>query len=350
MDIIRKPNGFKLTTIKKKTRSGKTTQKTLKIPKFIYFNKKTKKVIKDQKQIDRFKSLRIPPGYKNVEISKGVRSKVQAIGEDDKGRKQYIYSKAYTKAQEKVKFNDLIIFGKNVEKIRSKVKKQLSKSHFDINKESLIAIVIYLIDNCNFRVGCEKYKKLYKSYGVTTLNKKHLTFEKKQLTIEFTGKKGVLNKAIITNKKMCNMLRVLCGKNGDEYLFQYDKNNNLHVTEKHVNQFLKQYDPKIKVKMFRTWNANMILLNEILNYPTPETKAEADKNLKKIIESAAEKLHHTKTVSKSSYMNNRIIDLYRDDLDKFKDIFKDIKKKYNGKIPSVDKVLIELFTIFDKKK
>ena len=110
MDIIRKPNGFKLTKIKKKTRSGRITQKTLKIPKFIYLNKKTKKAIKDQKQIDRIKSLRIPPGYMNVEIAKGVRSKVQAIGEDDKGRKQYIYSKSYVKAQEKVKFNDLIVF------------------------------------------------------------------------------------------------------------------------------------------------------------------------------------------------------------------------------------------------
>ena len=260
MDIIRKSNGFKLTKIKKKTRSGKITQKTLKIPKFIYLNKKTKRVIKDQKQIDRIKSLRIPPGYTNVEISKGVRSKVQAIGEDDKGRKQYIYSKSYVKAQEKVKFTDLIVFGKNVEKIRSSVKKQLGKGTFEINKDSLIALVLYLIDNCNFRVGCEKYKKLYNSYGVTTLNKKHLQFGKKNLTIEFTGKKGVVNKAVITNKKMCNMLRVLCGKNGDEYLFQYDKLNNLHVSEKHVNQFLKKFDPKIKVKMFRTWNANMILI------------------------------------------------------------------------------------------
>jgi DNA topoisomerase I len=350
MDIIRKPNGFKLTKIKKKTRSGRITQKTLKIPKFIYLNKKTKKAIKDQKQLDRIKSLRIPPGYMNVEIAKGVRSKVQAIGEDDKGRKQYIYSKSYVKAQEKVKFNDLIVFGKNIEKIRSNVKKQLSKGNFEINKDSLIAIVLYLIDNCNFRVGCEKYKKLYNSYGVTTLNKKHLQFQKTKLTIEFIGKKGVLNKAVVTNKKMCSMLRVLCGKNGDEYLFQYDKHNNLHVTEKHVNQFLKKYDPKIKVKMFRTWNANIILLREILNYPTPETKTEADRNLKQIIESAAEKLHHTKTVSKSSYMNNKIIDLYKDDLEKFKGIFKDIKQKYNGKIPSVDKVLIELFIIFDKKK
>ena len=350
MEIIRKPAGFKLTKIKKKSKNGRISTKTIKIPKFSYITKKTKKVINDEKQLERIKSLRIPPGYKNVEIAKSSRSKIQAIGEDDKGRKQYIYSKTYTKAQEKIKFNDLIVFGRNIDKIRSDIKKQLNKKNFEINKETLIAIILYLIDNCNFRVGCEKYKKLYKSYGVTTLNKKHLKFGKKTVEIEFNGKKGVLNKAILKNKKMCSMLKILCSKNGDEFLFEYDKEHKLHVTEKHVNQFLKKYDPKIKVKMFRTWNANMILMKEILNYPTPESKSNADKNLKQIIEAAAEQLHHTKSVSKSSYMNNKIIDLYKDNLEEFKDIFKEIKKKYNGKIPSTDKVLIELFLIFDKKK
>ena len=37
------------------------------------------------------------------------------------------------------------------------------------NKSSMISVILYLIDKCNFRVGCEKYKDLYNTYGVTTL-------------------------------------------------------------------------------------------------------------------------------------------------------------------------------------
>jgi DNA topoisomerase IB len=95
--------------------------------------------------------------------------------------------------------------------------------------------------------------------------------------------------------------------------------------------------------MFRTWNANIILLENILAFPIPEDPKEATSNLKEIIEKAAAQLHHTKSVSKASYMNNKIIDLYENDLDQFKRIFKNIKKKYKGKLPKINILLTELF-------
>ena len=49
-----------------------------------------------------------------------------------------------------------------------------------------IATILFIIDRCNFRVGCEKYKDLYNSYGVT-LNSDHLVLN--TIRIQFTGKK-----------------------------------------------------------------------------------------------------------------------------------------------------------------
>ena len=54
----------------------------------------------------------------------------------------------------------------------------------------------------------------------------------------------------------------------------------------------------------------------------PEDVTEATNNIKEIVEHAAEKMHHTKTVSKKSYMNNGIIDLYQNNLEQFKQFFK----------------------------
>lgn len=348
MDIVRKQVG----TTKKIVKVGKTKRnKQVKLPKFAYFNLKTKKKIKETSQIDRIKSLRIPPGYKNVSIAKNPNNKVQAMGEDDKGRKQYIYSQKHVKRQTNVKFHELISFGKQVEKIRLDVSKNLNKSgEFLFSKAVLISLVIYLIDVCNFRVGSDKYKRLYNSYGVTTLNKTHIKMKSGKMFIEFIGKKGVENKSCIKNKKVCSMLNEICKKNNKEYLFETsDSGGNVRISERHVNMFLKKYDPKIKVKMFRTWNANSILLDEILSYPIPENKTEAEKNIKSIIESAADKLHHTKSVSKSSYMNNKLLDLYTNELDTFKQVCKNVKKKNGGKLPNINKLLIELFIYLDKK-
>ena len=61
------------------------------------------------------------------------------------------------------------------------------------SSSSNIAIVIYMIINCGFRIGNEKYKTENNSFGITTLLYKHLNFYKNELTIDFIGKKGVRN-------------------------------------------------------------------------------------------------------------------------------------------------------------
>ena len=354
MDIIRKPNGF---IIKK----AKKSRKKIKVPKFAYVLKKTKKRVKESKILDRINSLRIPPAYKKVIISSKPNSKVQAIGEDEKGRKQYVYSKKHIESQETVKFKDLIVFGKHIEKIKRDVNKLIKeavtilqkdkkKAIKDLSREAIIAVVIFLIDTCNFRVGCEKYKKLYNTYGVTTLDKSHIkTTALGKLMIEFIGKKGVVNKSQVKDKNVCRIIKLLCDKSGKQFIFRYGEQK-VHISERHVNAFLKNYDPKIKVKMFRTWNANMILLSKILSYPMPNDSSESKKNINEIIDEAASMLHHTKSVSKSSYMNNKIIDLYQDDIGEFKQIFKTVKKKNGGKLPQISKILTELFIHLDKKR
>ena len=148
----------------------------------IYYNVKTKKRFsKDSKTAKHIDSLRIPPAYKDVTISADRGSKVQATGIDSKGRKQYIYSEKHKKDQTKVKFSDLIYFGRHLKKIRKDINTNLLECCRRNTIESLecqINLVLFIVDNCNFRVGSEKYKKLYKSYGVTTINSKHLTIKK----------------------------------------------------------------------------------------------------------------------------------------------------------------------------
>ena len=108
--------------------------------------------------------LGIPPAYRNVRISLNPKDKVQAIGIDSKNRKQYIYSDLYKEEQSDVKFSDLIHFGKKLKRIRKNMMK-LIMSCDSIDKllslEYQIALIIFIIDRCNFRVGCEKYKDLY---------------------------------------------------------------------------------------------------------------------------------------------------------------------------------------------
>ena len=286
-----------------------------KTQKFMYKNKMSNKVVSDTKTIERIKSLKIPPAYTNVLISNNPTSKIQCIGVDTKKRKQYTYHTDHLETQSKLKFEDLILFGKKIKRIRKDIYTNIVKCHANsrllYDKDCVISIVLYLIDFCNFRVGNEKYKKLYNSFGVTTLNSSHFKFNKNHTTIEFIGKKGILNKNKITNSNMCFLLKTLCN-NKDEYMFYYldSKNNKYRITEKHINDFLKKYNYSLTVKMFRTWNANYILLKELLNLELPVTPIKAKKNIGIAIKKAAKQMHHSRNVSKKSYMSSEIVDLY----------------------------------------
>ena len=71
-----------------------------------------------------------------------------------------------------------------------------------------------------------------------------------------------------------------------------------------------------------------MLLRSILDYPLPENTKEANKYIREIIRNAASKMHHTGNVSKKSYMNNKLIDLYLEDPVKFKSIIEQFRKGF----------------------
>lgn len=317
---------------------------------FKYYNKKTKKLV-NNKTVGRIKSLRIPPAYSNVHINIDSENKHQAIGFDSLNRKQYIYHPKFKEESREIKFEDLIHFGKKIKRIRRDVNGLLRCGDKIPNKKTVIALIIFLIDKCNFRIGSEKYKKLYNSYGVTTLNSKHIHFKNKCVDIEFTGKKGVTNKSRVTNKHCILLLDKLCKIYGnDEFLFCYpDNQGNIYkITEKHINDFLKQYHSYLSVKMFRTWAANQILLKELLSLPVPETPTESKRNVLYSIKKAAKLMHHTSNVSKKSYMNNELIDLYLKDFDKFYGLMLRFKKS-NNQLPTIDRLLNLYLTELFKK-
>lgn len=308
--------------------------------KFKYFNKSTKKTISHKKTLIRIKSLRIPPNYRNVKISKSPTSKVQAIGEDAKGRKQYIYHNDFIEEQQEIKFQDLINLGKSIKRIRKDYKKVL-ESNTNLNQEKIISLVIYLLDECKFRIGTEEYKKKYQTYGATTLNADHILFKDNELVISFIGKKSVSNSKVIKNESVKKMLEELCQKNSNkEYLFYYYDSNgeSKHINSNKITKFLKKYHPSLKPKMFRTWNGNSILLKHLLQQPIPKGEKEIKINLREGIKKVSTELHNTVSVAKKSYCNSEIYETYLNNNDQFFQ-FIDDNRKINGDKKSTDRIL-----------
>ena len=277
-----------------------------------YIDKKTKRKIKSKKIIKQIKSMKIPPKYKNVKINTNKNAKIMAIGTDNKGRNQYIYNKNFIENQKIKKFNNQIILGKYINRIKKDIKENINSNKPIYDKDKIISIVLFLIFNCNFRVGNHEYKIKNNTYGTTTLNKNHLIFKKNEVEIKFIGKKNVENKSIIKNKKMIHILKELCYYNrNEEYIFYYLEKDKLYpIHSTHINNYLKKFDDRLTVKMIRTWNANKILLQSLVKLDKPNSNKEIKKNLIKANKMVSLKLHNTPNVCKKNYIDNNFCKLY----------------------------------------
>ena len=267
------------------------------------------------------KNIYIAPAYDNVKINKKKQDKVLAIGTDDKGRKQYTYNPNYIQSATDNKYRKLIEFGNNYSCIMKRIHKDMIS--FEDSKKKQVALILKMMDECNFRVGNEKYTKENKSFGVCTLENQHIKVNKSGVTIDFIGKEGVRNTCRVKNKRLIKNLRtkkkILHKK---DRIFTYRSNHKYYnVSAPDVNKYLKQFGD-FSAKNFRTWTANTDLIKE-LKKPTTNLKKHLSDSIKKV----AHKMHHTPSICKKNYINKELMDMYIDHNDKFRYYFTSTDKE-----------------------
>ena len=206
-----------------------------------------------------------------------------------------------------------------------------------------LSVILYLLDKCNFRVGNKCYADKYGSYGATTLKKKHLFFHKlhnqaEHLEIKFIGKKGVLNQVRIVNPTIIKMIKELVkNKQERDYIFESDR----LVSSDDVSSYLKEYDPKITPKMFRTWYGNYYFIEKLLQDikkkdSSLETCHQNETRKKKYMKSCchyiADRLHNTPAISKKAYLDSLIQEKFIKNPQRFINYIKNNQHLSNNKL------------------
>ena len=293
--------------------------------KYEYYDKEGKKVNEKIVKIC-LEGIYIPPAHDNVKINLNKKDKVLAIGYDTKGRPQYIYNKRYTEKKSKEKYEHMIEFGESYKKIMKQINKDLYTE--GDSKQKQIAFILKLVIDCCFRIGNDKYMKENKSYGVSTLLSEHVKVSGENIMIDFKGKKGVQNRCKFRHKKLSKELRrkkkTLKKK---DRLFTYREKDKYHeVNSKDVNKYLKKFG-NFSTKNFRTWNANIEFILQIIEKEEPQTENQKKKNIKEAIKKVAEKLHNTSSVCKSNYIDPYLVETYEKDTRRFIGTFRETKKR-----------------------
>lgn len=273
---------------------------------FIFVDQ-SKKVLRDKQILERINKLVIPPAWEKVWISPYENGHLQATGIDAKGRKQYRYHTQWNKIRNQSKFYQLRRFASALPLIRKQVDKDLSRN--GLPYEKVMALVIKLIELTNIRIGNDSYKKLYGSFGLTTLQDKHVRFKDKKIYFNFIGKKGINHKINIESKKLADLVKKCKDIPGQDLFQYYDDNGNHHtIGSADVNNYLKEIcQENFTAKDYRAWAGTVNALTAFQKLSPPENQSDCKHKVIAVLDEVASKLGNTRTVCKKYYVHPTVI-------------------------------------------
>ncbi|UFH45769.1 DNA topoisomerase IB [Flavobacterium galactosidilyticum] len=271
-----------------------------------YFDEDGNK-IKDKLLLSRFRRLIIPPMWTDVYICKWDDGHIQAIGRDAKGRKQYIYHSEFEKSKQEEKFAKMKAFGKSLKKFRIKVLEDIAEKEW--NKNKVLALIILLLDETGIRIGNKQYVNQNGTFGLTTLRRKHITFEKNQVVFEYKGKSNQMRHVEIDDVQLAKLIKKTSELPGYE-IFRYKNDDGQFqaVDSDDVNEYIHAHMGKgFSSKDFRTWVASRLAV-ELYPYAIEaigETKKSKFSNA--LIRMVADELGNTPKVCRSYYVHPNIM-------------------------------------------
>jgi DNA topoisomerase-1 len=259
--------------------------------------------ITDRDEIDRLNKIALPPAYRDAWYCPSPHGHIQAIGYDDKGRKQYRYHLDFRSQQEAEKYDRCADFGHALPKIRARVEHDLAGRR--LAKDTVVAAIVRLLDLGRVRVGNDGYAKANRSFGATTLRDRHAKISGGKLSLEYIGKSGKLQKLTINDKRLAHVVR-RCQDLPGQRLFQYvgDDGARHPVTSSDVNAYLREASgTNFTAKHFRTWGASTLAYGAIVE------SAPEGINLKTLLGPVAAALGNTPAISRKSYVHPALIEL-----------------------------------------
>ena len=259
----------------------------------------------------RLNALAIPPAWTDVWICPDPDGHIQATARDARGRKQYRYHPSYREARDQSKFRRMLEFSEVLPTLREGIERDLRAP--DLSRRQLLATVVSLLDKTLIRVGNDEYARENRSYGLTTLRRRHVTVDGTMLRFSFRGKSGVAHTIALYDPRLARIVQRCRDLPGQE-LFRYvdAAGRRQIVSSDDVNAYLRELaDRDITAKDFRTWGGSMLAAVELRRLGPASSKREAERNIVAAVDAVAERLGNTRAVCRKYYVHPMLLDAYR---------------------------------------
>jgi DNA topoisomerase-1 len=267
-------------------------------------------VIRSREMINRFRALVIPPAWTDVWICPHEDGHLQVTARDARGRKQYRYHPGFRQHRDGTKFERMFELSDVLWKIRERVESDIELD--GLARDKIMATVVWLLETTLIRIGSDEYAKANKSFGLTTLRRRHVAVVGHELRFEFRGKSGIQHAVAVTDKRIARIVQRCQALRGEE-LFKYldDEGKRQTVQAEDVNAYLQDTTGRdVTAKDFRTWAGTMLVAEALRKMGPAETKREAERNIVAAVDVTAKRLGNTRSVCRKYYIHPALIEAY----------------------------------------
>jgi DNA topoisomerase-1 len=186
--------------------------------------------------------------------------------------------------------------------------------HDRLDRERVSAVAVRLVNRAWFRVGAERYAKLSKTYGITTLTKKHVRVRGHRVGFHFRTKHGVILRTTLVDAELAEAMEELLDLPGGHRLFRYEWHGDLYnLTGRRLNDYVRKYlGEEFTAKDFRTWGGTLTAAIALAERGPAETGADQKRAVAAVMRRVGEELGNTPAVARASYVSPAVIEQYLD--------------------------------------
>ncbi len=278
---------------------------------FTYLDQNGNKVV-DPATIERIKGLVLPPAWTDVWICAHPMGHIQAVGMDQKGRKQYRYHDQWRQRRDTEKFDHMLDFARALPQIRAKAAEDLAAD--GLGRERVLACAVRLLDLGFFRIGTEGYAEENQTYGLATMRKSHVRIDGDVIVFDYIAKSGKRRIQSVADPDVLAVVRELKARRsgGPELLAWKTKGGWTDLKSADINAYIKRATGgEFSAKDFRTWSAT-VLAAVALAVSSGVARSETGRKraIARAMQEVSSYLGNTPAVCRSSYVDPRVIDRY----------------------------------------
>lgn len=267
-------------------------------------------IVRNKEELRRICALVIPPAWTDVWICPDPRGHLQVTGRDARGRKQYRYHARWREIRDDTKYHRMIGFAQALPAIRRRTAADLRRA--GLRRETVLALVVQLLEKTLIRVGNDEYAKQNRSFGLTTFRDAHVGFSGGRVRFSFRGKSGVEHEVDLNDRRLARIVKACRDIPGYDLFQYYDERGVRHpIGSADVNVYLNDITGQdYTSKEFRTWAGTVLAAQLLSEFGAFESDTEGKKNIVRAVESVAKRLGNTKAVCRKSYIHPAVLEAY----------------------------------------